>query len=177
LQLAFADRRGVVRLVDVDTRRVLWRGRPGKVVALAWSADGARLAAVTASRVRILTGAGRLAATLAVPAGTRAVAAAYAPRGRTLAVLRRTAAASEIVLVSGRRQRLLTRSPGQLAGLAWSPDGRLLLVGWQSADEWLFLPVEGGKPTAAGEIAAEFAPGADAPAGYPRIEGWVSGPG
>jgi hypothetical protein len=176
LQLAFADRRGVVRLVDVDTSRVLWRSRPGKVVALAWSADGARLAAVGATRVRVLTGAGRLAVTLAVPVGTRAVAAAYAPRGRTLAILRQTGAASEVVLVNGRRQRLLTRSPGRLAGLAWSPDGRLLLVGWESADEWLFLPVAGGRPTAVGEIAAEFAPGADVPASYPQIEGWVSSP-
>jgi hypothetical protein len=78
-----------------------------------------------------------------MPAGTRAVAAAYAPQGKTLALLRRTDTASEVVLVNWKRQRLLTRSPGRIAGLAWSPDGRLLLVGWESADEWLFLPVGG----------------------------------
>jgi len=106
----------------------------------------------------------------------RAAAAAYAPQGRTLALLRRTDAASEVVLVNGRRQRLLTRSPGRIADVAWSPDGRLLLVGWESADEWLFLPVAGGKPRAVGDIAGEFAPGADAAATYPQIEGWVSSP-
>jgi hypothetical protein len=81
MQLAFADRRGVVRLVDVDTRRVFWLSRPGRVVALAWSADGARLASVSPGRVQVLTGGGRPAVAIAMPAGTRAVAAAYAPQG------------------------------------------------------------------------------------------------
>jgi hypothetical protein len=175
-QVAYADRRGVVRVADVALSRVLWRSRPGRATALAWSWDGTRLAVIAPGRVRILSGAGRPVATVVQPAGMRAAAAVYSPRSRRLALLRRSREASEVVLLSAGRQRLLTRSPGRLTSLVWSPDGRLILVGWESADEWLFLPVKGGRPTAVGEIAAEFVPGEDEPASYPQIEGWVSSP-
>ncbi len=173
-QLAHVDRRGIVRLTDVSSGRVLWRQRVGRVTALAWSADGTRLAVVGPRAARILSAAGRRIGTLAFEGG-RAVAAVYSPRGRILAVSLRGPEASEVALYRGKRPAVLQRTPGRLAGLAWSPDARFVLVGWESADEWLFLPVEGREPTAVGEISAEFAPG-DEQAGYPQIEGWVSSP-
>lgn len=174
-RLAYADRKGVVRLVDAGSGQALWQYRAGRVVALAWSADGRRLAIVGPRRVRLVSASGRPVQTLALPGGGRAVHAAYAPGQRILAVLRQGPEASEVILVHGRRTSTLTRSPGRLSGLAWSPDARFVLVGWESADEWLFLPVSGGEPRAVGEITAEFAPGEDG-AGYPQIEGWVSSP-
>jgi hypothetical protein len=125
--------------------------------------------------VTVLSASGRRLAAIALPPGGRAAAAAYSPQGRVLAVLRRDADASEVVLLRARLVAVLSRNPGRLTGLAWSPDGRFVLVGWESADEWLFLPVGGGKPRAVGEIAAEFSPGEE-DAGFPRIEGWVSPP-
>lgn len=175
-QLAFAARRSVVGMVDAGSGQVLWRHRLGRIVALAWSADGARLAVVGPSEVWILSASGRRLATISLPDGGRAVDAAYAPGRRVLAVLRSGPEASDVILVRGRRTPTLARSPGRLTSLAWSPDARFVLVGWESADEWLFLPVAGGAPRAVGEIAAEFAPGDEDGAAYPRIEGWVSSP-
>jgi outer membrane protein assembly factor BamB len=175
-RLAYVGRRGVVRVVDAGTGRVLWGRRVARVAALAWSSDGARLAVVGPGRVTVLSASGRRLAAIELPPGGRVAAAAYSPRGRALAVLRRGADASEVVLLRARGVAVLSRSPGRLTGLAWSPDGSFVLVGWESADEWLFLPVAGGRPRAVGEITAEFAPGGDAPAGYPQIEGWVSSP-
>lgn len=174
-QLAYVDRRGVVRLVEASSGRALWSRRVGQVRALAWSFDGGRLAVVAPRRALVLSTAGRRLETFTIPGRGRAAAAAYSPRGRTLAILLRGAEASEVTLVRGGSSVALQRTPGRLAGLAWSPDGRFVLVGWESADEWLFLPVEGGEPTAVGEIAAEFAPGEEG-ADYPQIEGWVSSP-
>lgn len=175
-QLAFVAHRTVVGMVDAGSGQVLWRHGLGRVVALAWSADGTRLAVVNPRRVWILSASGRRLATISLPEGGRALDAAYAPGRRILAVLRRGPEASDVILVRGRRSSILTRSPGWLRGLAWSPDARFVLAGWESADEWLFLPVAGGEPKAVGEIAAEFAPGDEDGAAYPQIEGWVSSP-
>jgi WD40 repeat protein len=165
-----------VRLLDVGTGDVLWRHRSGAVVALAWSADGSRLAVVGPRRVELYSARGMVQAVVPLPQGTRATAAGYSPRGETLAVLLGAAGASEVVLLEGRQLSQLQRSPGRLTSLAWSPNGRLLLVSWESADEWLFLPVAGGDARAVGEIAAEFASGEEEGARYPQVEGWVSSP-
>jgi hypothetical protein len=174
-QLAYVDRTGIVRLVDAGSGLMLWRHQVGRVVDLAWSADGSRLAVFGSARIQILSPAGRRLATISLPGGGRAVGGAYAPGRKVLAVLRGSAVASDVILVRGARTTMLTRSPGRLTSLAWSPDARFVLVGWKSADEWLFLPVAGGAPKAVGEIAAEFAPGEEK-ADYPRIEGWISSP-
>lgn len=176
--LTYADPAGRVHLVDADTRRELWRTPAGpRVLQLAWSTDAERLLVVSAAGVRIVSGAGRLLGVTRSGAGLRAVRAAFAPRGHRFALLRADAAASEAVLLRAERAagraRVVSRGLDTYAGVAWSPDGRWLLAGWPSADQWLFLPVDGTRrPIAVGRIAAEFAPGADRPVGYPRIEGW-----
>jgi hypothetical protein len=63
-----------------------------------------------------------------------------------------------------------------LRQLAWSPDGRWLLVSWPAADQWVFVRVTGMPRIAAvSRIARQFsarAAQASAPAAFPRIEGW-----
>lgn len=61
--------------------------------------------------------------------------------------------------------------PGELSELAFSPNGKRLLVAWPEADEWLFLPLGRGKGKAVSDVAAAFAPGERA-AAFPRVEGW-----
>jgi hypothetical protein len=82
---------------------------------------------------------------------------------------------SEALLIdpAGGPARRLFGVSGHLTELAWSPDGRRLLLAWPAADQWLFVPAEGGaRLRAIGDIAAVFAPGSARRATYPRVEGW-----
>jgi hypothetical protein len=170
--LAYAARDGGVRLADIDRRRELWRSAPGPVPAvLAWSADGRRLVAAGAGGVRVLDARGHELSHARRPAS----AAAYAPRGRRLALVRRSSGGStaQLVLVRRGRSRVLFASPGRLGRLAWSPDGRWLVVGWASAGQWLFVPVaHPARAFAVAGVAREFDPGARSPAGQPMPGEW-----
>jgi hypothetical protein len=70
------------------------------------------------------------------------------------------------------RRRVL--SGAGLGQLAWSPDGRWLLVSWPAADQWVFVRVAGTPRIAAvSRIARQFSiRDAHGEAGFPRIEGW-----
>jgi len=173
--LAYVDRRGAVNVAAVDTRRTLWRSGPvARVVALAWTGDGDRLVVVTRRRLLLLGPAGQRLAGRAAPAGMTIDAALPAPRGPGIAVVRHDAAqdGSELVLLRGRRERLLFSGPGRLGAPAWSPTGRLLLVPWPDADQWLFLRAHGsGRTSTIANIAAQFTP-QGARAGFPRSVDW-----
>jgi WD40-like Beta Propeller Repeat len=139
-----------LRLQDVDTGRVLWRataGSPFAPLALSWSADGQRVAAVFEGEVLVFDGRGRIVRRLPF-LGSRVVAASFAPAGHVLGVLLRAPG------VVGDRTRTSLRSVdvdrtssskhlftgrGDFGELAWSPDGRFILVAWRSANRWLFV--------------------------------------
>jgi hypothetical protein len=115
-----------------------------------------------------------------LPAAAVIRAAAFSPRGRTIAVLLDRSLGpgpprSEALLIdpAGGPARRLFGVSGHLTELAWSPDGRRLLLAWPAADQWLFVPTEGrARLRAIGDIAAVFAPGNASRATYPRVEGW-----
>lgn len=113
---------------------------------------------------------------LAVPAGATVVDAALAPRRPVVAAVltfwRRVGTRSAVVVFGpkGKPRRLLS-VPGSLGEVAWSPDGRRLLVAWPGADQWLFLPLGRGEGRGVANISTAFAPGHRA-ASFPRIEGW-----
>jgi hypothetical protein len=93
---------------------------------------------------------------------------AFSPDGRRIAVLRR----SDVLVLDARRPKSPPRrvfaGAGRLAGLAWSPDGKWLLIGWQTADQWVFVRVAGErKLEAVSNISAQFRSGR-----FPAIEGW-----
>ena len=147
---------------------------------LAWSADGRRLLAVHPRVLAVFTGAGRFLSSVAPPTGT-ASGAAFAPRGHEFAVVGRQAAGrSQVVLLRAERRalqlgpkRMLFTGAGRFADLAWAPNGKWLLVGWPSADQWLFLRVPGvRKVVAVSGIAREFDPGGRGRARFPRVAGW-----
>lgn len=192
-ELAHSDERGRVVLRDADGGRILWRThariRPRR---LAFSADGDRLLAMAGGKTYVLTanGHGAVVRHARAPAGTRNAEAAFAPRGRDYAIVRRTrAGGSRVVLVRaapmpGRRaqraevgagpDRLLLTIPGPTRGLAWSPDGRWLAVAAQRADAWLLLRVRDGRLTGVrtlGRASSRFGSGQS-----PRLEGWCCSP-
>lgn len=114
---------------------------------------------------------------LPLPAGTSLTGAALAPRrGAVAAVVthwrKHGTRSSVLVYAPGAEEpRSLLTVPGSLGEVAWSPDGRRLLVAWPGADQWLFLPAGLGPGRAVADISTAFSPGGHA-ASFPRVEDW-----
>jgi hypothetical protein len=162
--LAYVDRRERVRVVAVDSGRELWRTGPVPGVReLEWSPDGRRLLIATAATLRLRDRDGRPAGRRELPRGLMVDDVAWAPRGGRVAVVRHGAERSEVVLADltgKRRQRMLFTGSGRFGAVAWSPNGRRLLVPWPDADQWLFLDSRGGaRIMAVGDITRQFAGG------------------
>ncbi|HEX7291109.1 MAG TPA: hypothetical protein VF250_08295, partial [Conexibacter sp.] len=176
--LAYVDARARVHVADVDAGRTLWRSGPlPGAHGLAWAPDGSRLVVLAARRAVVLDGDGARLATLPLPAGTRAAAAAWSPGGEVALVLRDPVAnRSELVSLgpAGGRRRILFTAPGTLRPPAWSPDGRMLLLAWTDANEWLFFaPGRRHRPVEIVEdVAAQFAPGGSRPR-FPSSVEWA----
>ncbi|HEY6550665.1 MAG TPA: hypothetical protein VIY71_05635 [Solirubrobacterales bacterium] len=188
--LVYADAAQRLRVVNADTAEVLGSAKalPG-VGLLDWSADGSMLLETSPRALRIrAVRTSKLVEELALeaPRDVRLAAAAsvetaaFSPNGATVAALLYSRgngtkpAHSEVVVVdpAGGPPRRLFSVSGRLSDLAWSPDGRWLLVSWPDADQWLFIPVGGpGKIRAIGGISGEFAPG-EGDSSFPRIDGW-----
>jgi hypothetical protein len=67
----------------------------------------------------------------------------------------------------------LFAGPGAFSGLLPSPDGRWLLLAWQSADQWLFLDLDHPqRVVAVSGISAQFDPGTTSPPSFPQLAGW-----
>ena len=159
--LAYVDRGDHVRLVDVDMRRELWRSRrAGGATELAWSPDGRRLLVASSDGWRVL-GADGLVLASRREVGVADVA--WSPRGDRVAVVRHTFDAADVMLVdpAGRGGgRSLVGGPGRFGRVAFSPDGRRLLVPWPEADQWLFVSAaRGGQVAAVANIGRQFAAG------------------
>jgi hypothetical protein len=140
-----------------DDGRIVWR-RSVRVLptALAWSSDGRYLAVFSAKRVLVLDANGRLSRTIAEPRA-ELLSGAFAPQTHRLGVEVRYARRTEVRLADVDRRgasRLLFAGPGRFGELAWSPNGRWLLVTWPGADQWIFL--HGTRAHAVGNIGRQF---------------------
>jgi hypothetical protein len=142
--VAFFDAAGRVRAMDVNSRRLLWTrdvfgGRPA---LLAWSDDGRRLIGATQSELATFDASGK--PLMITGLGGHPVAAAFAPRSHRFALLRRfnldRRSGVEVVQSDnlGRRKRLFAGA-GEFGGLSWSPNGRWIILDWDSADQWLLI--------------------------------------
>jgi hypothetical protein len=151
------------RLVIADADSGALRGGavlPGKVKRLAWSADGARLLALTPSAALIYAADGRELRRLS----GSFTAAALSPDGRTLALVRGPDLVLAPAAPGGRSRRVL--SAAGLGQLTWSPDGDWLLASWSPADQWLFVSVTGApRIVALSHVHQQFR-------GFPQLEGW-----
>lgn len=187
--LAVADRVGRVSLYAVDSNRLLWRS--GRTLSrsdaasgsasdetpfkLDWSADGRRVLVVSQKSVRILAGNGRTVGRLRVP--TDAVDAEFASRSRRFALIRFDGRRSQVSLFDADRParagRQLFDVPGRIADVTWSPDDHWLLLGWQSANQWVFIPLAGGKVRAVSNVSLQFH-SRRKPAAFPDVaqHGW-----
>jgi hypothetical protein len=181
--VAYVRSGGSVALADADSNRRLWRSAPGIApTQLEWTPRGRRLVALAPAYLQVLDAALRGRARTWMPAGTTARAMAVRPDGRSVAVVRkRSDGRSEVVSIplrgSASRPRRLFAGEGTFTDLAWSPDGRWLLVAWREADQWLFIRSNRVRRVdAVGGIAGKFDPGAGAAARFPRLGGWCCTP-
>jgi hypothetical protein len=161
--LAYADTRGRVTVYDAASGAVRYRTGPiPDIVSLDWSPRGDGLLIVTADGVEVYGAQGQRLRRVPLPG---VVDAAFSPDGRRIAILRR----AEVFLVepSRRTTRRVFAGGGPLDGLAWSPDGRWLLVGWPAADQWVFVRADGRRIRAVANVSEQFRSRS-----FPRVEGW-----
>lgn len=163
--LAYATTRGRIYVLDADRCSLEWRSPTHEVpTQLRWSSDGERLLALGPDGLRVYDRRGREVARDNPSEGTREADAVFLPGTHELAVIRIHGAQSDVFLLGG--GRLLFRGPGIFQDLTWSPDGRRLLVGWRSADQWLFIPFpRPGRVVAVSNIGRTFG-------GFPHVAGW-----
>ena len=169
--LAWVGTGGRVEVRDVDTGALVWRSSAsvGAVRALAWSADGRRLLARGARRVMVFAVNDDRRWRVRLPAGSRVGAAAWAPRGDRIALAVRQGSSTSVYVTPS---ALVPRRPvfkiyGTLRSLAWSPNGRRLLVRWSEADQWLLL-----SPTAANARVTAIAGISRRFGSAPAVQGW-----
>jgi dipeptidyl aminopeptidase/acylaminoacyl peptidase len=173
-----ASRRGVPSdmagaVTGPDVRQIEW-GAAGELI-LEVSPGGLHLQRMRLNKLEGRSEFGPRTA-LDIPSGATVVDAALNPRQATVAAVltfwRPTGTRSSVVVFGpgGAPRRLLT-VPGSLGEVAWSPDGKRLLVAWPGANEWLFLPIGRGQGRAVAGVSNAFAPGGRKMS-FPRVEGW-----
>jgi hypothetical protein len=173
--LAWVGARGRVEVRDVDSGVLVWRSAApvGGARELAWSADGRRLMARGSDRVVVFDVHGNRAWRVRLPHGAWVRAAAWAPRGSRIALAVRAAGATSVYVTPAALvpRRALFTTTGTLGSLAWSPDGRRLLVRWSEADQWLLLSptIASARVTAIGGIARRFG-------AAPTVQDWCCAP-
>jgi hypothetical protein len=180
--LAYVDGAGRIVVQDTDRPGRRWRSAPGpRPLQLEWTPDGRRLLALSPGELGVYTGRARMLRGLLMPVGREAESMALRPGAEEAALIRSDGAGgSEAVSVplegAGGPPRRLFRGEGSFSGLAWSPDGRWLLLSWRDADQWLFIRSAAVRRVeAVSRVGRHFDPGGEGPAGFPELAGWCCG--
>jgi hypothetical protein len=158
--LTYATLGGGIETLDVTTGATVWRA-PIDAKALAWSRNGRRLVALASRSVTVLDREGHVLRTVALPAVARDWALHPSGSRAAVAVGR---GVLDVPLDGGRPRPLFQ---GNVDGLAWSQDGRRLLLGSRGADQWLLLG-PGDHIRALDGVSRELGKAG----GFPRVAGW-----
>jgi hypothetical protein len=161
---AYATKKGQILIYDLDRGMVGSRAFGAVPTKLEWSSDGRRLLALAPNRLRVYDVRGRVVAQDDPAEGWADLDAAFRPGTYEVAVTRRHGEESTaFALASG---NALFNSTGVFRQLAWSPNGRWLLVTWPTANQWVFIRSGARRRiVGASRIASQLG-------GFPRIEGW-----
>lgn len=173
--LAWVAKRQVV-VADADTGRILTRfGAPENTTRLEWSRDGQRLLVQARRSLRVHAADGSVRLDLLGRGAAPIADAAFGPGGTSLAFVQSAGGQSHLWVIprlapDSSAARRVFAGAGAFDGLAWSPDGRWLLVAWRDANQWVFVRT-GATPRidAVANVSAQFEDS------FPRIEGWCCG--
>jgi len=171
-ELAWVAQRQVV-VADADTGRVVTRFRaPESTARLEWSRNGQRLLVQARRSLRVHAADGSLRLDLLGREAAPIAHAAFDPGGTSLAFVQTAGGQSHLWVIprlapDASAARRAFAGAGTFSGIAWSPNGRWLLVAWRDADQWVFVRA-GRKPriAAVSNVSAQFG------GSFPRIEGW-----
>lgn len=135
--LAYATRHGAV-VADLDSGAVLLRTPAGPTPQkLEWSDDGRLLLVFVPYGLRVYDNKGRVVLQDDPSDATHDADASFAPGTHRLVVIRVHGLQSDVF--TGRSGRLVFRGSGVFRQLAFSPNGRWLLVTWPTANQWVFV--------------------------------------
>jgi hypothetical protein len=165
--LAYVNRAGDIQIANVDVRNRSATVQTGASPRqLAWTSDGHRLLAVEDHALEVFWQRGPVIRHLDRGAA-QVVAAAISANGKSIAFVETEGLRSSLQLtgVLGGPTGPVFGGRGRFTNVLWSPDGRWLLLDWESADQWLFIPRPFKKLFAVSNIRANF--GAD-----PGLVGW-----
>ena len=175
--LTYVRADGGIETLDIVTGRSSWRApAPASMPAraLAWSANGRRLVVLSPRSLTELDASGRVVRTIPLPGAARELA--LHPSGRSAAVVVSHGAETSVLELSlpeaGGAPASRQLFQGDVDGLAWSADGRRLLVGWRGAGQWLLIG-PGERIHALHGVTAELG----ARGGFPRVAGWCCASG
>jgi hypothetical protein len=164
--LTYATGGGALVTLDVATGSVIARSAAAGALepprSIAWAAGGRRLVALGSRSVTVLDRSLHVRRTIPLPGAARDLA--LHPSGKRAAVVVRRAVLDVPLAGTAGPQRLFQ---GNVDGIAWSQDGRRLLLGWRGADQWLLLG-PGGRIRALHDVTRELGPAG----GFPRVAGW-----
>ncbi len=170
-EVAYVEPSGTVRVVDADSTRTVWTGRTDRPFLLQWSDDGARLLALSERSLDVFRRDGRPSSSGPI---SDASTAAFLPGTHRIALVERFYDRSTVRLFAaddlGMRLHRIFAGAGVFGDLAWSPDGKWLLLSWDSADQWLFIRSAAvRKVVAVSNVVGSF--GAN-----PALDGWCCPP-
>ena len=166
--LAYDAGDGTIAIADVDGGEATSLPVDGAIRSLLYSADGGTLLVTTDAGLIALdpaTGARRgllrVAPTaIATSPGAAAEVAAVVPGGQVL-----------LVAIDGSRGRSVTTVPGATT-VAWSPDGRTLLVPDEAGDRWHLVDAATGADRTLDHIGERLDPDGLGSSSFPAIAGW-----